>query len=70
VLDALRDRAHPTHLTLQQAVNIAGEVGAARTYFIHMAHDLPHEETQQRLPGTMSLAHDGLVLGATGSTVL
>ncbi len=63
VLDALRDRSHPTHLTVQQAVNIAGEVGAPRTYFIHMTHDLPHEETQGRLPEGMFLAHDGLVLG-------
>lgn len=65
VLDALRDRAHPTHLTLQQAVNIAGQVDADRTYFIHMTHDLPHEETQQRLPERMWLSHDGLVLGNT-----
>lgn len=63
VLDALRDRSHPTHLTLEQAVNIADRIGARSTYFIHMAHDLPHEETQARLPESMFLAHDGLVLG-------
>lgn len=63
VLDALRDRSHPTHLTLEQAVNIADRVGAGRTYFIHMAHDLPHEETQGRLPESIFLAHDGLILG-------
>jgi len=63
VLDALRDRSHPTHLTLEQAVNVADRIGARSTYFIHMAHDLPHEETQARLPESMFLAHDGLVLG-------
>ena len=63
VLDCLRDRAHPTHLTLQQAVNIADQVGAQRTYFIHMTHDLGHAATQARLPEGMWLAHDGLVLG-------
>lgn len=62
VLDALRHRHHPTHLTLDQAVNIADRVGADRTYFVHMAHDLPHEETQASLPEGMFLAWDGLEL--------
>jgi phosphoribosyl 1,2-cyclic phosphate phosphodiesterase len=62
VLDALRDRRHPTHLTLSDAVNIADRVGAAQTYFIHMTHDLGHAETMARLPERMALAYDGLVL--------
>ncbi len=66
VLDALRHRRHPTHLTLGQAVSIAHEVGAERTYFVHMAHDLAHEATNADLAreteGAMQLAHDGLVL--------
>lgn len=64
VLDALRHRKHPTHFTLGQAVSVAQQVGAARTYFVHMAHDLPHEATNAELPEGMSLAYDGLVLGA------
>lgn len=67
VLDALRHRKHPTHLTLDEAVGIADRVGAARTYFVHMAHDLPHAATQDELPEGMFLAHDGLVIGAPGS---
>lgn len=63
VLDALRHRHHPTHLTLNQAVHIAGEVEPSQTYFVHMAHDLPHEATQAKLPARMFLAWDGLVLG-------
>jgi len=62
VLDALRHRHHPTHLTLDQAVNIAERVGAEHTYFVHMSHDLGHEETQSSLPDGMALAWDGLVL--------
>lgn len=64
VLDALRHRRHPTHLTLNDAVNIADRVGAGQTYFVHMAHDLPHEATDDELPEGMHLAYDGLVLGA------
>lgn len=63
VLDALRPRKHPTHLTLDDAVSIAGRVEAGRTYFVHMSHELAHAETNAGLPETMALAHDGLTLG-------
>ena len=63
ILDALRHRHHPTHFTLGQAVSVAHEINADRTYFVHMAHDLGHEATNADLPENMALAHDGLVLG-------
>jgi phosphoribosyl 1,2-cyclic phosphate phosphodiesterase len=61
-IDALRDRPHPTHFTLNQAIEASRRIGAARTYFTHMCHDLPHEATSARLPQTMRLAYDGLVV--------
>lgn len=68
VLDALRRRKHATHFTLGQAVGVAHEVAADRTYFVHMAHDLPHEATTADLPDSMALAHDGLSLGGWSPT--
>ncbi len=62
VLDALRHRHHPTHFTLNQAIDAATNINASATYFVHMSHDLKHEETQADLPPNMSLAFDGLVL--------
>lgn len=62
VLDALRVRKHPTHFTIDEAVNVADRVAARQTYFVHMAHDLPHAETDAALPEGMHLAYDGLVL--------
>jgi len=61
VLDALRFRHHPTHLTIDQALDIAQRVGADRTLFVHMAHDVAHTHTAS-LPDDIDLAHDGLTL--------
>ena len=66
VLDALREKPHPTHFSLSEAIETATRIGAARTFFTHMAHDLPHEATNARLPRGMRLAHDGLVLSVDG----
>lgn len=59
VLDALRHSPHPAHFTLDQAVEQARRIGARRTYFTHMTHQLAHEETNARLPPGMALSHDG-----------
>lgn len=67
ILDALRKRPHPTHFNLEQAVDHARRIGARRTLFTHIAHELPHEETNRSLPEGMSLAHDGLVVRCAGT---
>jgi phosphoribosyl 1,2-cyclic phosphate phosphodiesterase len=62
VLDALRVRKHPTHFTIDEAVNVAERVGAKKTWFVHMSHDLAHAETDAALPENIRLSYDGLVL--------
>jgi len=62
VLGALRHRPHPTHFTVEQAIAAAARVGARRTLFTHMCHDLGHEETSRRLPPGVELSYDGLVV--------
>jgi phosphoribosyl 1,2-cyclic phosphate phosphodiesterase len=62
VLDALRIRPHPTHLSLEEAVGVTRRIAPKRAYFTHMCHDLQHEPTCARLPAGMELAYDGLVL--------
>jgi phosphoribosyl 1,2-cyclic phosphate phosphodiesterase len=54
VLDALRPRPHPTHFSLSEAVDVARRIGAKRTYFTHMSHDLEHEATNVSLPEGMN----------------
>jgi phosphoribosyl 1,2-cyclic phosphate phosphodiesterase len=65
VLDALRHRPHPSHMTLSQAIEAAGRIGASRTFFVHMTHDLGHAETQAALAamgGGFALAHDAQIV--------
>jgi phosphoribosyl 1,2-cyclic phosphate phosphodiesterase len=62
VVDALRDRPHPTHFSVSQALDVVQRLGPSRTYFTHIAHDLPHAATCRRLPEGVDLAYDGLVL--------
>ena len=64
VLDAVRRRPHPTHFNLEQAVEQARRIGARRTFFTHIAHELKHVETNAQLPDGMELAYDGLVCEA------
>jgi phosphoribosyl 1,2-cyclic phosphate phosphodiesterase len=62
VIDALRDRPHPTHFTVAEAIAASRRIGASRTYFTHMCHDLPHAATSALLPDGVELAYDGLVV--------
>jgi phosphoribosyl 1,2-cyclic phosphate phosphodiesterase len=62
VIGALRDRPHPSHFTVVEAIDAATRIGASRVYFTHMNHDLGHVATCARLPAGIQLAYDGLVV--------
>jgi phosphoribosyl 1,2-cyclic phosphate phosphodiesterase len=64
VIGALRHRHHPTHFTIDQALNAAAQIGAEQTWFVHMSHEVRHAEVDSTLPEDVRLAYDGLVLGA------
>lgn len=65
ILSALRHKPHPSHATVEQAIGWARRIGARQTYFTHIAHELPHAETNRSLPSSMALAHDGLSFAVT-----
>ena len=67
VLDALRWRPHPTHFSVDQALEVVDRVKPSRTYFTHICHDLDHEETNLRLPEGVELAYDGLAVDLVSS---
>jgi riboflavin kinase/FMN adenylyltransferase len=64
VLDALRDIPHPMHQTVEQALAIIQQLKPRRAWFTHIAHDLPHAATNERLLRMgfphVQLAYDGL----------
>lgn len=63
VMNALRINDHIAHLSLKEAIEIAGKIGATKTYFTHMSHDIGlHEEVNKYLPDNIELAYDGLQL--------
>jgi phosphoribosyl 1,2-cyclic phosphate phosphodiesterase len=62
IIDALRHRPHSTHFSVSEATAVAARLGAERTWFTHICHDLPHAETCAQLPPGVELAYDGLVV--------
>lgn len=61
VINCLRERAHPTHLSLADALEYVKRVSPKRAYITHMCHDLTHEDWIKKLSGTcISPAFDGL----------
>jgi phosphoribosyl 1,2-cyclic phosphate phosphodiesterase len=64
VIDALRDRPHPTHFSVDEALQVIQKVAPRRAFLTHMTHDLGHAATSARLPPGVELAYDGLVLDA------
>jgi phosphoribosyl 1,2-cyclic phosphate phosphodiesterase len=62
VIDALRERPHPTHFSVAEALAISERLDPERTFFTHICHDLPHAATCARLPARIDLAYDGLIL--------
>ena len=60
VLDALRPNAHPSHMTIREAVDAAVAIGAKHSRLTHMSYTVDHETTEKELPETIRLAYDGL----------
>lgn len=80
VIDGLRVKPHATHLCFEEALAVAGQLGARHTWLTHVTHDLSHRGickfVDGVLPGYPALqaivqqggsvgpAYDGLVLKA------
>ncbi len=62
ILDALRQKPHPTHSNIEQSLALVKRLKPRQAYFTHIAHEVGHEETDAALPPGVHLAYDGLKL--------
>lgn len=63
VINALRySPAHPTHMTVGEALAAVESIRPRRTFLVHMGHELDHEELASALPDGVAPAYDGLTL--------
>ncbi len=59
VLNALRETPSLMHLSVQEAIEFSRRVGARKTYFTHIGHEMDCA-VQTQLPDGYMLAYDGL----------
>jgi phosphoribosyl 1,2-cyclic phosphate phosphodiesterase len=64
VIDALRYRHHPTHLTVDQALEIIDHVKPKQAYLTHIAHEIRHSDLESKLPDGVQIGFDGLTVTA------
>jgi len=63
VVNALRQKPHHSHQTLDEAVAFACRIGARQTWLIHSSHDIGrHAEVNASLPANIQMAYDGQVV--------
>jgi phosphoribosyl 1,2-cyclic phosphate phosphodiesterase len=60
VLNALRERPHPTHLSLEEALDVIEQVKPRRAFLVHLAHELSHARAESQVPANVTVAWDGL----------
>ena len=76
IVDALRDVPHPMHMTVGQSLELIERLKPKRAWFTHIAHELGHAATEERLRKAgypqVGLAYDGMVIevasDSTGAT--
>ena len=59
ILDALRFRPHATHFSVAEAIAVAERIGASRTIFTHLAHEIDYGDPSM-LPAGVEFGYDGL----------
>jgi phosphoribosyl 1,2-cyclic phosphate phosphodiesterase len=61
ILNALRFRPHPTHLTVEEAIDVFRALKPNRCYLTHISHDMGLQaDVQALLPPGMFVGYDGL----------
>jgi phosphoribosyl 1,2-cyclic phosphate phosphodiesterase len=62
IIDGLRDKAHPTHLTVGGAIEATNLIEPGHAFLTHQTHEKTHVDRQRDLPAGMEVAYDGMKL--------
>ncbi len=62
IIGALRQRPHPSHFSIDQAIEASREIGAKRTILTHLGHAVDFEAISPTLPDNVELARDSMVI--------
>jgi phosphoribosyl 1,2-cyclic phosphate phosphodiesterase len=62
IVDALRDRPHPSHAHLELTLSWIERVKPERAFLTHMNHEVDYAAWAEKLPESVLPAHDGLVI--------
>ena len=68
VLNALRSRPHPVHLSIAEALEVILDVAPKRALLTHMSDEVLHAEDDAHLPAGVHFAYDGLRVDFDEST--
>jgi phosphoribosyl 1,2-cyclic phosphate phosphodiesterase len=62
VLNSLRPRPHPTHLSISEAVDLICTLKPRKAFLVHLSHEISHVEASAMLPAGIAIAYDGLTV--------
>lgn len=60
VIDALRPRSHPTHFSVEEALQAIAHLKPRRALLTHMSHEIDARTANSWLPQGVELAYDGM----------
>ncbi|MHC4874338.1 MAG: MBL fold metallo-hydrolase [Planctomycetota bacterium] len=60
ILDAVRFKPHPTHYSVEEALEVISKLKPKKAYLTHLNHNIMHERDSRELPSGVEFAYDGL----------
>jgi len=63
ILDGLRPLPHPSHMSIEEAIEAGGGLGAKGVWLTHLTHLTDHAALEATMPDRFKLAYDGLRIG-------
>jgi len=63
ILSAIRYQPHPTHFSLNEALEVIRELSPRRSILTHLSHAFDYSKVNAKLPKGVELAYDGMRIG-------